>query len=310
MVYAVNMLVRPKSVTVSQMTQNNVDAAMEIYIQNSIVCLRSVLEHNPRIKPMLCVDFDLPEEYLLVYEQMGAVIEKVEFRLDVASKSDWSIINYRYCVMGHLCEKLREDDIVIMLDTDIVCVDSLADLLEDVREDIMLYDVSHTRSNPDRKKILLNYEKIYREESNLTHFGGEFICTRVRNLKKLHQGCLQVIEDSNAFTDLLNFNDEHITSIAVYRGLRDKAHNSEAYLFRYWTGSFYLASSNWKYNPVALWHLPTEKQTGICAVYRYFRKHGSFPDREKMARLFGLPRTKRPDWIRYCSRKLIRKLKK
>lgn len=310
MVYAVNMLVRPKAVTVSQISQNNVDAAMEIYLQNSIVCLQSVADRNPGIKPMLCVDFDLPEKYKRIYDEMGAVVEKVEFKLDVASKSNWSIVNYRYCVMGHLCDILREEDIVMMLDTDIICVDLLEDLLADVEEDILLYDVKHARSNQDRKNILLNYTKIYREESNLLHYGGEFICTRVRNLKKLHAACIRVIEASNAFDDLLNFNDEHITSIAVYRELKDKAHNSEAYIFRYWTGSFYLTSTNWKMNPVALWHLPVEKQTGICRVYRYYRKHRAFPDREKMARWFGFPKTKRPDLLRYRMKKIVRKIRK
>lgn len=310
MVYAVNMLVQPKSVTVSQITRNDVDAAMEIYLQNSLVCLRSVVEKNPEIKVVLCTDFDLPETYRQAYEQMDTMIEKVEFRLSVASESNWSICNYRYCVMGYLCEKLGEDDIVMMLDTDIVCVGSLAELLEDVREDVMLYDVSHARENRDRKNILLNYSRIYGQESNLIHYGGEFICTRVRNLKKLHQACLQVIADSNAFDDLLNFNDEHITSIAVYRELREKAHNSEAYIFRYWTGSFYLASTNWENNPVALWHLPAEKQTGICAVYRYLCRHGRFPDRKQMAKMFGLPRAKRPDMVWFYVRKLVRKLRK
>lgn len=310
MVYAVNMLVRPKSVTVSQITQNNVDAAMELYLQNSIVCLQSVLVHNPDVKAMLCADFDLPDKYRRMYEEMGAVIERVEFKLEVASKSNWSICNYRYCVMGRLCEKLRDDDIVMMLDTDIVCVGGLEELLEDVREDIMLYDVSHARSNRDRKNILLNYSKIYREESNLIHYGGEFICTKVRNLKKLHDSCIQVIGASNAFEDLLNFNDEHITSIAVYRDLKDRAHNSEAYIFRYWTGAFYLASTNWKSNAVPLWHLPAEKQTGICQVFRYYRKHKAFPEREKLARIFGLPRAKRPDALRYWCRKARRKLGK
>lgn len=309
MVYVVNMLVRPKSVTVSQITQKKVESAMEIYIRNSIVCLASVRKHNPNIKAMLCADFDLPEDYQKIYDELGIAIEKVPFRLEVASKSDWSIVNYRYCVMEHLCRTLQEDDVVIMLDTDIICVASIAELLEDLHEDIMLYDVSHSRENRDRKNILLNYQRIFGEDSNLIHYGGEFICTRVRHLKKLHEGCIEVIAASNDYDDLLNFNDEHITSMAVYRNLREKAHGVSAYLSRYWTGSFYLASTNWKNNPVPLWHLPSEKQTGICKVYDYFRKSGSFPGNEKLAKLFGLPAAKRPDHLGYQLRKAIRRAK-
>jgi hypothetical protein len=258
---------------------------------------------------MLCADFELPEEYRKIYGELGIAIEQVQFKLDVASESDWSIVNYRYCVMDHLCRRLDDDDVVMMLDTDIVCVDPLGELLEDLGEDVMLYDVGHSRENRDRKNILLNYRKIYGQDSNLIHYGGEFICTRVRHLKKLYRSCIEVIEASNAYDDLLNFNDEHITSMAVYRDLREKAHGVGAYLCRYWTGSFYLASTNWKNNPVPLWHLPVEKQTGICKVYAFFRKTGRFPGKDQMARLFGLPRAQRPDRLRYLLRKVIRRVK-
>ena len=162
----------------------------------------------------------------------------------------------------------------------------------------------------ERQNILLNYSQIYGEESNLIHYGGEFICTRVRILKKLYDSCLAVIRESNRFSDLRNFNDEHITSIAVYRDMKEKAHHAGAYISRYWTGRLYLASTNWKNNAVPLWHLPVEKQTGICKVYRHYRKHGAFPDREKMARIFGLPRAERPDLLCYLFRKAVRKVGK
>lgn len=310
MVYAVNMLVRPKTMTVSQMTNKKVESAMEIYIQNSIVCLSSVITRNSQIKAVLCTDFDLPEPYGGICAELGIEIQHVEFKLEVASRSDWSIVNYRYCVMEHLCRTLCDEDVVMMLDTDIICVDSLGDMLDDLHGDIMLYDVCHSRGNRDRENILLNYRQMYGRDCNLIHYGGEFILTRVENLKKLHRSCLDVIAVSNDHTDLRNFNDEHITSMAVYRDLRPLAHHAGAYLSRYWTGRFYLAATNWKNNPVPLWHLPVEKQTGICRVYRYFRKHHQFPEKEKMARLFGLPRPHRPDRIRYLLGKVFRKLKK
>lgn len=309
MVYAVNMLVRPKAVTVSQITNKKVESAMEIYIQNAIVCLGSVIDQNPQIKALLCTNFDLPQPYDALCRELGIEIRYVEFRLEVASHSNWSICNYRYCVMEHLCGTLLDEDVVMMLDTDIICVDALGDLLDDVQDDILLYDVCHDRTNRDRKNILLNYRKIYGQDTNLIHYGGEFICTRVENLKKLHRGCLEVIAASNEYEDLLNFNDEHITSMAVYRELRNKAHPVGAYLCRYWTGSFYLASTNWKNNPVPLWHLPAEKQTGICWTFRYFRKYRRFPEKKTLARKFGLPRAHRPDRLRYLLSKLCRRLK-
>ena len=307
MKYVVNMLAKPEKVTVSQINAS-VDGAMDLYFKNSIACFASVKQFNEDLTPVLCADFDVPEKYKAYYDKLGAKIEKVPFDLEVSSKSNWSICNYRYCVMKRLCEVLEDEDYVLMLDTDVVCVDNLAPLFEDVWDDLFLFDVNHSIRNRDRYNIILNYEKIYGEKCNLIHYGGEFICCKVKVLKELYKACVEMIKDSLKFDDLINFNDEHITSIAVYRSLKDKAHNAEAYIYRYWTKGFYLVSTNYFYNSVLLWHLPVEKDYGMLKVFAYYDKKGKIPPAKKMAFWFGFPPKRRNHLIYFVLDKIKRKI--
>lgn len=309
MIYVVNMIALPKTVSVTQIKEKDVDSAIEVYLQNSLVCFASIKKYNPSVQLMLCTDYILPETYRQKYEKLGTTIEQVDFDLDVMSKSNWSICNYRYCVMKHLCTSLKEEDVVLMLDTDILCVDSLQDMFDDLFDDIFLYDVKHRRSNHERDIILSNYKAIYGKEANLIHYGGEFIYAKIPVLQKLYNSCMNVINASNEYDNLTNFNDEHITSIAVYNDLRAYVHPSEAYISRYWTSNFYLTSTNWKHNPVALWHLPVEKSTGLKRLFLYYEKHQDFPSREKLAKRLGLPPAERK-YKTQLLRKIYRKIKK
>lgn len=309
MVYVVNMIALPKTVSVTQIKEKDVDSAIEVYLQNSLVCFASIKKYNPDVQLMLCTDYNLPEKYRLKYEKLGAIVEHVDFDLEVMSKSNWSICNYRYCVMHHLCITLNEEDTVLMLDTDIICVDSLQDMFDDLFDDIFLYDVKHRRCNQERNIILANYKTIYGKETNLIHYGGEFIFAKLPELQKLYTSCMSVINASNQYDNLTNFNDEHITSIAVHNDLRAYVHPSEAYISRYWTSNFYLTSTNWKHNPVALWHLPAEKSTGLKRLFLYYEKHQNFPSREKLAKSLGLPSAERK-YKTQLLRKIYRKIKK
>jgi lipopolysaccharide biosynthesis glycosyltransferase len=309
MIYAVNMLAKPKQVTTSQTGTANISDAMLIYLKNSFVSLYSIKKNNPEILPILCSDLDIKQEYPDLYNQFiekNIQIINVAFgNLDIVSQSDWSICNYRYDVMKYLINNLNSEDIVIMLDTDVICVSSLADLFEDLESDLFLYDVNHRRNNKDRKKIIDNYYRIYGKYSNLIHYGGEFICGKISVIQELYNACIKVIEESNSFNDLINFNDEHITSIAVANFLKDKVHNSECYIYRYWTDKFYLASTNYLFNAVSLWHLPAEKNLGMLWMYNYIIKHNKLPNIQIMARMCRFPKPKKAIYLR-----IIRRIKR
>lgn len=71
---------------------------------------------------------------------------------------------------------------------------------------------------------------------------------------------------------------------------------------------FYLMCTNIIYNPVCIWHMPAEKDKGLLMLYRYYRKHGHYPDKKKAARLLGICPAKRPSNLVTLRGRAMRKM--
>lgn len=311
MYYVTNMLAKPKKVRTSQMNSvQNIDKALEIYIKNAFVCLYSVKQYNSNVNCIFFVDFDLGDEWSNLFKKYGITVSYVKFGdFSIGDQFNWGIVQYRYDVINKLCEIMNDDDQVIMLDTDVVCVGSLDNIFKEIEHRLCLFDVQHSLDARDRRSILNNYLKIYPNESHceLIHYGGEFIGARKSDLVKVLDESAKVIGLGNSTMGLVNFNDEHITSIAV-DNLKKQGlivNNANAYIYRYWTSynfrcpNFYLAATNYHYNPVVLWHLPVEKKFGIMKVYQYIIKRKKMPSTKKMAAWFGFPKITRTHMVSY-----------
>lgn len=159
----------------------------------------------------------MEEFFNKLFNDNGIEIIYLEFgKYSITETFDWSIVNYRYDVLNYMCKKMDGNDKLIFLDTDTICVLKLDYLFEELDENLLLYDVQHTKDHIDRKNIINNYTKIYGgKKCNLIHYGEEFIGTNKSNLEKLLRACINVIDKSKNQNGLINFNDEHITSIAV-----------------------------------------------------------------------------------------------
>lgn len=293
--YVVNMLAKPDAMRTKQMSAvKNVEKGMEVYLKNAYVCLTSVKMYNPDVIPMLAINFELNQVWKDSFEKWGIELKYVKFgEFKISDEFDWGIVQYRYDVMKYLCGLLDLNDNVIMLDTDVVCTGDLSDAFDEIKYRLCLFDVQHSKSAQDRKCILDNYRKIYSDTTHceLIHYGGEFIGANKKFLQMILDESTAVMRKANEVEGLENFNDEHITSIAVYNLWNQiPVNNANAYIYRYWTNrGFYLASTNYFYNPVVLWHLPFEKDKGILLLYKYICKKERIPDKTVMAKIFGLP---------------------
>lgn len=297
------MLARPKEMRTSQMSSvGSVESGMEIYLKNSYACLKSVLLNNDDVKCILFIDFTLPDNWHSRFNAASVQIQYVEFgRYQISDKFDWGIVQYRYDVINYLCNMMDDEDEVIMLDTDVVCVGSLKDVFSEIKYRACFYDVQHAYTLPDRKNIMDNYLKLFPEAKHceLTHYGGEFVGCNGKHLRKIFEESKRVMEQSMGVEDLVNFNDEHITSIALYHLWKEvPINNANAYIARYWTNpGMYLVSTNYYFNPVVLWHLPFEKNRGFLWLYDYLLNKSKMPDYEVLRKVFGLPNCKRHESV-------------
>jgi len=72
--------------------------------------------------------------------------------------------------------------------------------------------------------------------------------------------------------------------------MKDVIKNAGAYIFRFWTGSFYLVSTCYTCNEVAILHLPSEKERGLVKLFDIFYKKHSFPRKERVHKILHLTR--------------------
>ena len=70
--------------------------------------------------------------------------------------------------------------------------------------------------------------------------------------------------------------DEFITSIVATEN-RQNIKAANAYINRYWTGKTNIVSTNYKYDPVSILHLPSEKDCQLPFLYRFYKSKGRFP---------------------------------
>lgn len=89
--------------------------------------------------------------------------------------------------------------------------------------------------------------------------------------------CQQVYAQMTKADFKTTHGDEFIISLAA---VKFNVKNAGAYIYRFWTGSFRLISTCYKYNPVTILHVPAEKNM-VCSNYTIsiFRKAKFRPKR-------------------------------
>ena len=302
--YIVTQIAKPKEIKVSQMqsaTVGSVDDAMDVYVKNAIVCLASAKVYNPDAVCILNCNFSISPERRNTAELAGIEIHEVPYgKYVIKEEHKWAITQYKFDSMAHVLDIMKDNDHLVLLDTDTICVRGLQEIFAEAKDGLLLYNVCHGYQQRDRQSIIHAYEKLYfLRNTHPVHYGGEFFAGSKVTLQKLLGYCEEVIQKAKEEEEVFIWDDEHILSIAAEHFMKGYIYSANAYIFRYWTNKFYLVSTNYRYNPVCIWHLPAEKNYGMIILYEYFVKHHHFPSIEKMASIMGFPKQTYKKWNLY-----------
>lgn len=318
MKYVITQLAEPDKITTPQMGNMNLASGIEVYLQNSFVCLFSCLHYNHDIQCILMTSFELSDKWLKCFNEIGVKNIHVPFgKFKISNDFKWKITQYKYDIMYYVTHSqcFLPDDQIIILDTDVLCTGKLENVYEEARSHLLLFDIQHSLDHPDRYNIRNNYKLLYPNKKDddyyLVHYGGEFIAGTVQLIKRFIDMSSEVIMRSIERTDLKDLNDENITSIAADLLFGEiKINPANAYIYRYWTGdNFYLTSTNWFFNKVVLWHLPSEKNYGLRHLFDVLQKNNHLPTNNQLAVLFGFPAPRRNHRLYHFLFLVIRKIK-
>lgn len=295
-----------------QLTKKSDTEKIQLYMKNLVVALCSAKLHNPEAEVMLITNRAVDAAYQAQLESAGIVIREVPFDdYEMPKRFPWALAFYKLKALTYLASQDYEE--ILLIDNDTVTVANFAELWREAAQGLLLYPVNHSFDHQDRAFIRQDYEVLYpKEQRNIVHYGGEFIAGTRTTIAAFMEICHSVYERivAEKYPVKENIGDETVLAIAaaIYKE-KQIVYEAGAYLFRYWTEkNFYLVSTNTFYNPVCIWHIPSEKDRGFLLLYNWYTKKGSFPGRKKMIALLGLGKTERPLDFYTLKGRLMRKL--
>lgn len=269
---------------------------IDVYMKNIFVSLCSAKEQNPEDTVMLVTNAAVPEQYEKQYAAHGIEIQIIPFQYFVMPKEfPWALAFFKLCALKTMVEK-GEYDNILLLDADTYTVHPYENLWQEAAHGLLLYPVGHDYTHRDRETIRKDFVKFFPKDTrNIVHYGGEFICGNKKDLQTFIKHWEMVYDRMKevSFQMEKNAGDETILSIAA-AFMPEKVIAATPYMYRFWTGDFYLVSTVTVSNPVNIWHIPNEKETGFVRLYHYYWKKGGFPPVEKAAAIFGIVKAKRP----------------
>lgn len=286
--------------TSPQLNRKAGNETTQMYLKNIFVSLVSGKKNNPEDHFVLCVNEAIDTEWVDRFEKEGIEVKVIPFDTFFISKDfTWALAYFKLCVMKALTDEGGYDRYLLM-DADTYTTRSYGDLWKECDYGVVLYPLGHSFSHSDRETVRKDFVKLFPEdakEREIVHYGGEFIAGNIESLRKYMTICEEVFEKMRSinFDVAKNAGDETVWSIAAALSFgKIEIISACAYIFRFWTEEFYLISTVTVSNPVAIWHLPQEKRTGLLRMYRYYTSKGTFPDVNKASAMFGILKAKRP----------------
>lgn len=217
----------------------------------------------------------------------------------------WSLAFYKLNALKHAIEDLPYDNFAYV-DSDVYIQSDFRDIWTECSKSILLYDICHGLQVGNYRYLLKEFIEFTGEDAiGLTHYGGEFFASNRMNAKMFIDECLQVYLKIKQNSFQTRNGDEFITSLAASK--LKNIRNAGAYVYRYWTGGFYLVSTNYMFNPVVVLHVPSEKERGMLKIFDKYVVKGKLPSIESV---WGLLHIRRPKLNTYLKIKLASILKK
>lgn len=286
--------------TSPQVNMSASDETTQMYLKNIFVSLVSAKKQNPEDSFALCINEGISKEWTERFKAEGIEVRVIPFETFLISKEfTWALAYYKLCVMKALTDEGKYDRYLLM-DADTFTTRSYSDMWKECDFGVLLYPLGHSFSHPDRETVREDFVKLYPDEARvreIVHYGGEFIAGNLKSLRDYMEVVSEVFEKMRAinFEVEKNAGDETIWSIAAALSFgKTEFVSACAYIFRFWTERFYLVSTVTVSNPVAIWHLPVEKRTGMIRLYDYYVKNKTFPEVEKACKMVGIVKAKRP----------------
>lgn len=191
----------------------------------------------------------------------------------------WMNQYYLYDILLSMESRMAEDDTLLVCDADCLCRKPLDDLFENVRRHgSALYDRYHPDdlevNGTTKRQMAEVYEGCYGEKKCFSYYGGEFIALRGDAVKGINREfpILSRYNFSLPEGSARLHEEAHTLSVLAAR-LNLCNDTANRYVKRMYTSPNYNNVEEGDEN-LAVWHVLSEKKTGLYRLYRLIMKNG------------------------------------
>lgn len=281
----------------------------DTYMQNCCVSLLSAKTANPDADVALVTNIDVPDPYKTLLEQAAIGIIHAPFdSFRFSADYRWGLAFYKLCALKYVAENLEYDNYAY-LDSDVYIQSSFDPIWTECRDNILLYDINHGLQVQDYRNILKDFKAFLQTDQIITHYGGEFFAANRENALAFIREAYTVFLKMDQTGFQTTAGDEFILSVVAHHN-KNLVRNAGAYIFRFWTDSFYLVCNCYRYNPVAILHVPDEKRYGMLRLYRFYLRHKRFPRLPKVWRILNISRQTLPRKMMILAKTVAKKILK
>lgn len=276
-----------------------------IYMQIQVPFFTTFRHYNPEAKLLFFSNMDEGEfpNYLietLRKNEVEIITIPYTCRPPKGWFNAWMNQYYLYDILLKMEERMAADDTLLVCDADCICRKPLDNLFCSVRKDgSALYDRYHPEdlvvNGTSKLQMAEVYEGCYGEKKLFSYYGGEFIALRGDAVKSINR----------EFPILAKYNfslpegsarlheEAHTLSVLAAR-LNLCNDTANQYVKRMYTSPIFNNVEEGDEN-MAVWHVLSEKKTGLYRLYRLIRKQGGMGNEQqfwkKAGKWCGIPRT-------------------
>lgn len=255
---------------------------------------------------VVVTNFNLPTKYKTILENHDIKIFYCPFDdFNFGANYKWSLAFYKLCALKFIVENYNYDNYAFV-DTDVYFQSKLEYIWQEAKDRILLYDINHGLQAPHYKVFVDEVNK-FGVDGLITHYGGEFFAAGRENSIKFINKCIEIYEKMIYIGFETTKGDEFITSVAATE-MKDAVKNAGAYVYRFWTGSFRLISTNYKFNPITIIHVPVEKMNGMLKIFDRYIVKGKLPSNRKVWQLLHLNHQSLRAKLSYLRQRLLNQI--
>lgn len=207
------------------------------------------------------------------------------------SKYTWSLAFYKLCALKYVLNSTEYDN-YCYLDSDVYVQGSLKGAFAEAQWYILtyyLYQGHPIKGQTSRTQDMVKLGCLSENDSSVMGMGGEFFIANRSNAIKYISECKQIFDLMKSKDFQVLSGDEFISSLAMHR-LFHLSRCAQAYIGRFYTRVFRMIPERWRYHPVAVLHVPGEKEHGMLTLFSRYISKGKIPSKNTVYRILHIKR--------------------